>query len=607
MVLDDKSSFVSLITGLMADVRSRYGWKMAVLVLLMTMVALSEGLGMVLLLPLLAAIGVSSAAEGGLLAHWLNSGLAYFGIEHSAYLIAIALLVVFAVQLTCFVMQSWWISWIQRDYGAYWQNRIFNSLVYAEWGFFTEQKLGNLSNLIAHETFRLSGALMILLQMAALTVTALVYLVVAVAVSWQVTTLMVLLAVFLFTAVKGIGRKNFQIGTRLGPLTSRLTVLVTEFFGGIKLIKATATENIAAARVKEVVDELRVQHTWATFLPSLVRAIFEFSSIVALCFILVFGYQHLEIAAASMLVVLALFVRLLPRFNALQQNMQLLANFIPAFSAVDRIVRAAESCSERGRYLLTASFADSSVTEGGLLVSIRRAGYSESAILKDIEVRFPERGVVGIVGESGAGKTTLANCLLGLVKVADGDVLLGNMSIKDVPLNIWRRQIGYVPQETVLFHSSIRDNIAWGMPSATDDEIVDAAKQALAHEFILQQPSGYLTVVGDRGARLSGGQCQRLGIARALLMKPKLLVMDEATSALDSTSEAAVLETIERLRGEICIVMVAHRLATIRKADMVVVMESGSVAEIGTWRELIAKNGRFHKLATAQHIVQEAV
>ncbi|MBK8523276.1 MAG: hypothetical protein IPL58_03605 [Betaproteobacteria bacterium] len=141
MVLDDKSSFVSLITGLMADVRSRYGWKMAVLVLLMTMVALSEGLGMVLLLPLLAAIGVSSAAEGGLLAHWLNSGLAYFGIEHSAYLIAIALLMVFAVQLTCFVMQSWWISWIQRDYGAYWQNRIFNSLVYAEWGFLPSRNL----------------------------------------------------------------------------------------------------------------------------------------------------------------------------------------------------------------------------------------------------------------------------------------------------------------------------------------------------------------------------------------------------------------------------------------------------------------------------------
>ena len=593
-------SFTHQVGALSKDIGRRYGWRVPALTLLMTAVALIEGLGMVLLLPLLNAVGISGQANSGLLGGAIDGILGATGAGDSAYRLALLVLAVFALQLLLFLAQTWWVSRLQRDYGAQWQKNLFGLLLRARWSFISNLKLGAMTNQIAQETIRLSGAFLILAQLAAVAVTAGVYVLVACLISWQVTLLMVGFAALLFLAVRGIGRRNYLIGLRLGPLASELNVLLTEFLGGIKLIKATATEAVAEKRVARLVDELCVQHTWATFLPALVRAIFEFAAISGLCLLLVLGYRNLDIPAASMLVVLALFIRLLPRFNALQQNLQLLATYVPAFSDAQRLAGSAAAAAEGG--VVPSHAAVVPAMSGPLAIDIVAGGYDGATTLRDVRLLFPEAGVVGIVGESGAGKSTLVNCLLGLAEIQQGKIAFGGCEMHSVALSRWRRQIGYVPQETVLFHQSIRDNIAWGNPSADDRAVEEAARQALAHGFIMQQPAGYATVVGDQGSRLSGGQRQRLGIARALLGRPCLLVMDEATSALDSTSEAAVLESVENLRRNRCVIMVAHRLATVRNADMIVVLSQGRVVETGTWPALIAKQGVFFHLAQAQHI-----
>jgi ATP-binding cassette subfamily C protein len=594
-------SFPRQVWQLAADIGRHYRWRIPMLVLLTTAVALSEGLGMILLLPLLNAVGISGQAGSGLLGGAIAGILAASGAGESVYHLALLVLTVFAVQLLLFLGQTWWVSRLQRDYGAHWQRHLFSVLLRARWSFISNLKLGAMTNQIAQETIRLSGAFLILAQLAAVVVTAGVYLLVACLISWQVTLLMVGFAALIFLVVRGIGRRNYHIGLRLGPLAAELNVMLTEFLGGIKLIKATATEGVAEQRVARVVDELCIQHTWATFLPALVRAIFEFAAISGLCFLLVFGYRNLDIPAASMLLVLALFIRLLPRFNALQQNMQLLATYVPAFFDAQRLAGSAAAAAEEAIVPPHAAGA-STMMSGPLAIAIVAGGYDGVTILRDIKLLFPRVGVVGIVGESGAGKSTLVNCLFGLAETQHGEITFGGCEMRSLPLSLWRRQFGYVPQETVLFHQSIRDNIAWGNPSADDQAVEEAARQALAHDFIMQQPSGYATVIGDQGARLSGGQRQRLGIARVLLGRPRLLVMDEATSALDSTSEAAVLETVDRLRRNICVVMVAHRLATVRKADMIVVLSQGRVVETGSWPALMAKQGAFYGLAQAQHI-----
>jgi ABC-type multidrug transport system fused ATPase/permease subunit len=301
-----------------------------------------------------------------------------------------------------------------------------------------------------------------------------------------------------------------------------------------------------------------------------------------------------------MLVVLALFVRLLPRFNTLQQNIHLLAIYVPAFTEAKQLATLAMDAAESN--LNPSPVVSAAKMKGQLSIDIVAGGYDGTITLKDIKLLLPEAGVVGIVGESGAGKSTLMNCLLGLADIYKGEVAFGDCEMRSIPISHWRRQIGYVQQDTVLFHQSIRDNIAWGLPSANDQLVQEAAVKALAHDFILQQPAGYATVIGDQGFRLSGGQRQRLGIARALLGQPRLLLMDESTSALDATSEAAVLETIESLRRNICIIIASHRLATVRNADMVVVLSRGVVVEIGAWPALIAKRGHLYQLAQAQGI-----
>jgi ABC-type multidrug transport system fused ATPase/permease subunit len=389
----------------------------------------------------------------------------------------------------------------------------------------------------------------------------------------------------------------------LGPLNAQLNILLNEFLGGVKLVKATATEDKAVRQVGNVVEVLREHHTWASFLPGLVRALFEFLSIAALCLVLVFGHSLLEIPAAHMLVILALFVRLLPRFNALQQNLQLLATYVPAMTNLNELLHEANRQREPVPEAQGAAIPE----DAALHVDIRRAGYADVDILKDVHIVLPARGFVGIVGESGAGKSTLVHCLLGLCEIAEGSVRMGDRPMETIALTDWRRAIGYVPQETILFHLPVRENIAWAKDGATLDEVREAARRAHADDFIESLEHGYDSVIGDQGMRLSGGQRQRLGIARALITRPSVLLLDEATSALDSASEQAVLQTLEDLRKTICIVSVAHRLSSVRGADRIYVMHQGRIAESGSWDELIAQNGILRHLANTQHVVERSV
>jgi subfamily B ATP-binding cassette protein MsbA len=221
-------------------------------------------------------------------------------------------------------------------------------------------------------------------------------------------------------------------------------------------------------------------------------------------------------------------------------------------------------------------------------------------VLHDISFVVEPGQLVALVGPSGAGKSTIANLIPRFYDVNDGAVLIDGIDVRDVTLNSLRTQIGIVPQETMLFSSSIKENIAYGRMEASDQEIEAAAEAANAHEFIEEMPGGYNTLVGERGVRLSGGQRQRIAIARALLKDPRLLILDEATSSLDVASEAVVQEALERLMANRTTLVIAHRLSTIVKADRIVVMNQGRIAEIGSHEELLASGGVYAELYAIQ-------
>jgi ABC-type multidrug transport system fused ATPase/permease subunit len=209
--------------------------------------------------------------------------------------------------------------------------------------------------------------------------------------------------------------------------------------------------------------------------------------------------------------------------------------------------------------------------------------------------------MIGVTGPSGAGKSTLVDVMVGLVRVEEGDVSIDGLGLVEVSLEDWRRSIGYVGQETLLFNGTVADNLTWGR-EVERSMVEEAARIANAHEFIMDLAHGYDTEIGDRGTRLSGGQRQRLGLARALVEEKRLLILDEATSALDAESEHEIHKALERLRGKVTILMVAHRLATLSLADKIMLLDKGRIVESGSWRELSQKKGMFERLRQLQSI-----
>lgn len=229
--------------------------------------------------------------------------------------------------------------------------------------------------------------------------------------------------------------------------------------------------------------------------------------------------------------------------------------------------------------------------------------YRDENVLKNINFEIPVGKTVALVGESGSGKSTIADLLPRFYDVQEGEILFDGINIKDASITDLRQQIGIVSQESILFNASVRDNIAFGMPNATDEEVVRAAKIANAHNFISDLEQGYDTNIGERGNKLSGGQKQRVSIARAILKNPPVLILDEATSALDTESEKLVQEALDHLMEDRTSLVIAHRLSTIKKADNIIVLSKGEIIEQGTHEELMKLKGTYHKLSSLQGII----
>ena len=226
--------------------------------------------------------------------------------------------------------------------------------------------------------------------------------------------------------------------------------------------------------------------------------------------------------------------------------------------------------------------------------------YNDEAVLKNFSLTIPKGKTVALVGQSGSGKSTIANLLTRFYEVNQGEILIDNQNIKSVTMKSLRSLTGLVTQDSIMFNGTIKDNIRLGKLDATDDEIIEALKVANAYEFVKDLPSGIETNIGDSGNKLSGGQKQRLSIARAVLKNPPIMILDEATSALDTESEKFVQVALENMMQNRTSVVIAHRLSTIQKADVIVVMQKGEIVEQGNHDELIAKDGMYARLVSMQ-------
>jgi ABC-type multidrug transport system fused ATPase/permease subunit len=584
------------------DLLTRLRWRLPVLVAWTAVVGLSEGMTVILLLPLLNRVGVAAGSSQGLVTGLVNKALALIGATEPLAILAV-IFVVAGVQAVLTIALNWWSVKLARHYQSRRQLEMFSAFMRAKWSFIAARKAGEMTNAIVTESERLGRAFTISLSLVGSFVVALIYLILSFLIAWQVAISLILCAAIAALAMVRLYRKGYEAGQSLAPLDAELQSALNEQFAGAKFIKASGIDDRASALIAPLVRKLEDANTFASAAPGTVRGVLEFTGLIGLAIILVLASEGMGVAAGNIVIVLALFGRLFPRLTAVQAQMHYLTGNLHAIAVIDHLQAAAEAEAERQDGAGDALKIDLPTT---LSVRDLQVRLGERLVLDQVNLTLPMPGVAAVVGRSGAGKSTLVHTLLGLADTSAGSIRLGNYDFAAAPLRAWRRAIGYVPQETILFHASIRDNLTLVKPDATQAEIERAARRAHAYEFIAAWPEGFDTVIGDQGVKLSGGQRQRLGIARALLTNPSLLLMDEAMSALDAESEAELLRTIEDLRKEMGILIVAHRLAAVRTADAICVLEAGRVVEAGTWNELMARRARLYALAEAQSLTPSA-
>ncbi|NNM81893.1 MAG: ABC transporter ATP-binding protein, partial [Burkholderiales bacterium] len=378
---------------------------------------------------------------------------------------------------------------------------------------------------------------------------------------------------------------------------SEITNVLTDTIPGIRVVKAFAQEarevsrfEKANARNLEVND--RVNRYWSLFAPS-VTLLTE----IGLLVVWIFGIWQVsksQITVGVLTAFLAYISRFYTRLDSMSRIVSVTQKAAAGAKRIFDILDQSSGVPEPEKPL------DPGRVEGK--IELRQVGfrYGNRSVLKDVNLAISPGEMIGLVGQSGSGKSTLVNLICRFYDVAEGAILVDGKDIRAFPVSKYRQNIGLVLQEPFLFFGTIAENIAYGKPDASLDEIVAAARAAHAHEFILRLPHGYDSLVGERGQALSGGERQRISIARALLIDPRILIMDEATSSVDTETELEIQGALENLVQGRTTIAIAHRLSTLRRADRLVVMERGKVVETGPHDELLAKGGAYFRLYEAQ-------
>jgi ATP-binding cassette subfamily B protein len=405
--------------------------------------------------------------------------------------------------------------------------------------------------------------------------------------NWQLTLGALIIAPLMAILIGWFGERLLSYSRQSQNRISDLSALLTEVFSGIRLIKAFVAEDYEIARFAEEAE----QNRRAKYLSERVKAL-QFvvvGFLEAMSVILLFFLGGWQISQGNLTGT---------QFISYIAGVALLIDPIAITTANYGDFKQGEASSDRIFELLAIQ--PTVVEKPGAIelphvtgkVEYRNINFaynSETPILQNMSLLALPGEMIALVGASGAGKTTLVNLLPRFYDPQAGQILIDGIDIQDVTLNTLRRQIGIVPQETILFSGTIAQNIAFGQSYYELKDVQKAAEIANAHQFISQFPEGYQTWVGERGVNLSGGQKQRIAIARAVLLAPRILILDEATSALDSESEGLVQEALERLMRDRTVFIIAHRLATVRRADRILVLEKGRIVESGTHEELLEK------------------
>ncbi|WP_445634167.1 ABC transporter ATP-binding protein [Nostoc sp. DSM 114161] len=466
--------------------------------------------------------------------------------------------------------------------------------------YYAKTKVGDLINRLGGEIGRAASAVGSTVKIVILGITILVFVGLLLSISWQLTIAATLLLSLVTLVNQYTISRSKVFGKMLSEMSKAYSISVLETLNGIRLVKATGNEEKEFQRIQKLIRDREKADFQSQVNSEAITPIGEVMGITALLMIVILSKAFFANEISSLSTVLLTYLLVLLRVLPLLSQLNTIrSNFASTAASVD-VANEFLTLDDKP-FMGNGKIPYTKLQEGVSFNSLCFAypGH-EKLVLKDVNLYLPRGTTLALVGGSGAGKSTIADLLPRFYDPIAGAITIDGIDLRQFNIVSLRKRMGIVSQDTFLFNDSVKNNIAYGCPEATDDEILTATKRANAYEFISKLPQGFDTLIGDRGVMLSGGQRQRLAIARALVQNPEILILDEATSALDTVSERLVQTALDELSRDRTTLVIAHRLSTVQKADKIAVLDRGQVVEVGTHEQLLQKGGYYSRLYSMQ-------
>ena len=575
------------------------GRKIYLIILLTIFASLVESFGIVMLLPIFQQINnstetVSEIQEPGLeqyVYQLMMDLLGFLGMEGSISNILILIAIMFIIKGFITFIALGYSSILRSELLKKLKRELFDKYSFMSYEYFSSRDTGFFTSLINEQVARAVMSFYHLVLFSTLFVTLIIYLVVAIMINWQFGMLVVLAGLMLILIFKKLN----NIVRTLSRVTATEEVILTkniiQVLHGFKYLISTGQISNLKKTIYTSIDKLTKYQKKQFVAGSFTKSVREPIAVVLILSVIYVQLVYLSGDLAPILVSVVLFYRSIMLLVGMQGNVQAMLELIGSMELIDNELTSLEINKEVvGKIDIKSKF--NSMKFSNVSFSYNKTDKTINKLNLEI---LPNK-MIAIVGESGAGKTTMADMITLILKPTDGKIEINSTSSHKISYDKWRQRIGYVSQETVILDGSILYNIDLNFSNNglelenPREKVYEAARKANIHDFIESLPDGYSTQVGEKGLRLSGGQRQRLFIARELFREPDILILDEATSALDSKSESKIQDSIFNLKGRVSIVVIAHRLSTVYKADMIYVMDKGSIVESGNYEDLMSLN-----------------